>query len=335
VIKNKENIAVIIPTYNGLKHLETCFDSLRKQTFNSVPFKSEVRIILVDNGSSDGSIEYTNIHYPEVEIIKLDKNYGFAKAVNEGIKYSLKDENIKRILLLNNDIECTDNFLEEMLKGFTEEYTGSVACKMMNFYNRNTIDDAGDFIKLIGSPYARGHAEEDKGQYDTAEYIFGACAGAAFYRREVFESIGFFDEDFFAYYEDVDFSLRMQLAGYKCYYNPKAVCYHKRGATGNYVTGWMTMLCEKNLITLRIKNYPLSLYFRLTPLFMVGRIKRYYGFLRAKMLKVFMGAIKGYIMGLANVPKSIFKRRKIQSMRKVDNEYIYSIFTYKKDKYKF
>lgn len=320
-------IAIIIPTYNGLKHLETCFDSLRNQKFNSFSEKPEVRIILVDNGSTDGSLEFTNKNYPEVEVIGLEKNYGFAKAVNEGIKYALKDERVKRILLLNNDIECEEYFLEEMLKGFTEDFIGSVACKMMNYYNRDVFDDAGDFIKLIGSPYARGHGEKDTGQYDKPEFIFGACAGAAMYRRKIFDVIGFLDEDFFAYYEDVDFSFRIQLAGYKCFYNPKAICYHKRGATSGYTSGWQTMLCERNLIAMRIKNYPLSLYIKLTPLFFVARLKRYYGFLRAGWYKVFFSAVSGYIKGLVRVPSSIIKRGKVQKLKKVNNKYIHSIFT--------
>ncbi|MBI5403112.1 MAG: glycosyltransferase family 2 protein [Ignavibacteriae bacterium] len=320
-------ITVVIPTYNGLKHLETCFDSLRNQKFESFAEKPEVRVILVDNGSSDGSVEFVTKNYPEVEIIKLDKNYGFAKAVNEGIKYSLESGDTKRILLLNNDIECADNFLEEMLKGFTDDFIGSVACKMMNFYNRDVFDDAGDFIKLIGSPYARGHGEKDTGQYDKPEFIFGACAGAAMYRSEIFGEIEFFDEDFFAYYEDVDFSFRIQIAGYKCFYNPKAICYHKRGATSGYTSGWQTMLCERNLIAMRIKNYPLSLYIKLTPLFFIARLKRYCGFLRAGWYKVFFSAVSGYLKGLARVPSSVIKRRKVQKMKKVDNKYIYSVFT--------
>jgi GT2 family glycosyltransferase len=327
-------ISIIIPTYNGLEHLKTCFESLRKQTLNFQTGNDPcVKLVLVDNGSTDGTLDFIKINYPEIEVVKLAKNYGFAKAVNEGIKYSFKNEKVTHIVLLNNDIECEENFLEEMMKGFVDESVGSVACKMLNFYRRNIIDDAGDFIKLIGSPYARGHAEEDKGQYDKEEFIFGACAGAVLYSKDVFESIGYFDEDFFAYYEDVDFSLRMQLAGFKCYYNPKAVCYHKRGATGGYSTGWMTMLCEKNLIALRIKNYPLSLYLGLTPLFLIGRLKRYYGFLKAKMYKVFISAIKGYLFGLLNIPKNIYKRKKIQKLKKVDNKYIYTILTYKKNKF--
>ena len=167
-----------------------------------------------------------------------------------------------------------------MLNGLVTNDTGFVASKMLNYYNRSIIDDAGDGIKMIGSPFARGHGEEDKGQYDTPGFILGACAGAALYKREVFEAAGFFDEDFFAYYEDIDFSLRLQIAGYKCYYNPKAICYHKRGATTNNIPGFQVKLCERNLILLRIKNYPLGLYIRLYPLFFIGRLKRYFDYLK-------------------------------------------------------
>lgn len=313
-------ISIVIPTYNGIRHLKTCFDSLMIQSFK------DFGIILVDNGSNDGTIEFTDKEYPMVEVIKLDTNTGFAHAVNEGIRHSLKDRNITHILLLNNDIECSQDFLEEMLKGFINDETGSVACKMMNYYERNKFDDTGDFIKFKGSPYARGHAEIDTGQYDTPEFIFGACAGAALYKREVFESIGFFDEDFFAYYEDIDISLRSQLSGFKCYYNPRAVCYHKRGATSPYHSGWQTKQCEKNLIALRIKNYPASIYLMLSPFFLVGRIKRFLGFIRHQPLRIFQSAVTGYFLGLLQIPKSLKKRKQIQKLKKVNNKYFRKLF---------
>ncbi len=303
-------ISVVIPTYNGLEHLQSCFDSLLSQQVNSVHYKvkEDFRIILVDNGSADGTIQYVEKNYPGMELIKLDKNYGFAKAVNDGIKLSLLDEKVTHILLLNNDIECRVDFFEKVLNGFIDDEIGSVACKMINFYDRTKIDDVGDFIKLIGSPYARGHAETDLGQYDNPEYIFGACAGAALYKRDVFEKAGYFDEDFFAYYEDVDFSLRMQMMGFKCYYNPKAVCYHKRGATTSTKSGFQTMLCEQNLIALRLKNYPLFTYILLQPLFVAARIKRYAMFLFGNEPGLFLKALKGYFMGLKKIPGSIKKR---------------------------
>jgi GT2 family glycosyltransferase len=312
-------ISIVIPTYNGVEHLQSCFDSLMKQHINSVKCLIDIdfRIILVDNGSADNTLEFVGLNYPGIEIIKLDKNYGFAKAVNEGIKFSLLDKNVTHILLLNNDIECEESFLENMLNGFIEDNVGSVASKMLNFYNRNKIDDVGDYIKLFGSPYARGHAETDNGQYDKPEFVFGACAGAAMYKREVFERAGYFDEDFFAYYEDVDFSLRLRMFGYVCYYNPKAVCYHKRGATSSYNSGFQLMLCEQNLVSLRMKNYPFITYLKLQPLFAAARIKRYLRFVLNKEYTLLIKAVEGYLRGLMFLPKSIKKRKKLLNVVKI------------------
>ncbi len=312
-------VSIIIPNYNGIEHLKICFDSLRNQS------DREYKIILVDNDSKDDSVKFTEQNYPEVKILKLNSNTGFAKAVNEGIKYSQQYVKGEFILLLNNDTECDRNFLSEMIKGFKNNDTGIVACKMINFYDRTKIDDAGDFIKRKGSPYARGFEEKDLGQFDKKEYIFGACAGAAMYKQEVFDRIGLFDEDFFAYYEDVDFSFKAQLAGYKCYYNPSAVCYHKRGATTASKIGFQTMLCEKNLVALRIKNYPFSLLLTSFPFFVIVRIKRYYIFLTRYSFSLFMSALKGYFKGLLEVPKSLRKRSMIQKNRKVSIKYLESI----------
>ena len=313
-------ISVVIPNYNGESHLKECLESLYRQSYK------DFKIYLVDNNSSDNSVAFTKRNFPDVEVLSLDSNTGFAKAVNTGIKNSLDNEKIEYIVLLNNDIKCDINFLNELLSGFKTKNTGSVTCKMLNYYNRDIIDDAGDFIKKKGSPYARGHSEKDIGQYDTEEFIWGACAGAAVYKREVFDKVGFFDEDFFAYYEDVDFNFRMQLAGYKCYYNPKAVCFHKRGETFKDKTGLETMLCEKNLVALRIKNYPINILLKWIPYFLVVRIRRYYGFIRNYSYKVFWSAVKGYLKGLTEIPKSLAKRRKIQRQMKVTPEYIESIF---------
>lgn len=313
-------VYVVIPNYNGLRHLRDCFDSLVKQSCK------EFKVVLVDNNSSDESIAFTNRYYPGVIVIKLDKNTGFAKAVNEGIKFALKDINTKYVILLNNDVECDENFISELVKGVEENDCSSCASKMLNFYDRTKIDDTGDFIKKKGSPFARGHSEKDKGQYNTPEYIFGPCAGAAIYKREVFPTVGFFDEDFFAYYEDIDFSFRMQLYGLKCYYNPKAICYHKRGATTKDKIGFETELCEKNLIALRIKNYPLLMLLKYELFFFFARFRRYYYFYRDFSFQVFKSAVKGYFRGLLEIPISLSKRSEIQRSKSVSNYYIENLF---------
>jgi len=312
-------ISIIIPNLNGLHHLKVCFDSLRIQS------EKQFTVILVDNNSSDESVKFTEEYYPEVQIIKNKTNNGFAKAVNQGIKYSIEKLNSDYIILLNNDTECDRNFLKEMLKGFENKETGSVACKMLNFSDRTIIDDAGDFVKMTGSPYARGFGEKDNGQYDKKEFIFGACAGAAAYKREVFGSAGYFDEDFFAYYEDVDFSFRLQLAGYKCFYNPEALVYHKRGATSKSNSGFQVKMCEKNLIALRIKNYPMSMLVYCFPFFTFVRMKRYLLFIFKESFKIFLSAVSGFLKGILEIPSSISKRKKIQKNISVSKEYIRSI----------
>ena len=313
-------IGIVIPNFNGVKHLDVCFRSLSEQSY------SGFNVLLIDNNSADDSVEFVKKYYPEVEIIVNPENYGFAKAVNIGINRFL-DSGCDYILLLNNDIECDKNFVSEMVKGFVSDNIGSIACKMINYYNRDTIDSAGDFIKRKGSPYARGHGELDNGQYDKPEYIFGTCAGAALYKAEVFQKVGLFDEDFFAYYEDVDMDLRMQLMGYKCWYNPKAVCWHKRGATIKSRIGYETMLCEKNLVAFRLKNYPMSLYIKYQVFFTAGRMLRYYGILRHVSVKTFFMAIYGYLLGLLKSPENIMKRKHIHNNKIISNNDFEKLFT--------
>jgi len=311
-------VYVVIPNFNGKHHLETCLPSLINQTFKNF------KIIVVDNASNDDSLSYIEKFHPDVFVIKLDANFGFAKAVNIGIIHALKDNATTHIVLANNDIEFDENFLYEMLQGFENENIGSVSAKMINFYKRDIIDDAGNFVSKKSFPIVRGHGEKDKGQYDTKEYIFGACAGAAIYKKEVFINTGLFDEDFFAYLEDVDFSFRMQLKGYKCLYNYKAICYHKRGGTFSQQQSFQTYLMERNMFVLRVKNFPVSVllkYFFYYILHFSYRIIKYFIVYSPKIS--YYGA-KGFFNGLLMIPKLLGKRFEIQRSRNVNNSYILS-----------
>jgi GT2 family glycosyltransferase len=316
-------ISIVIPNLNGLDDLKLLFESLSRQSYN------DFQVILVDNGSSDDSVSYTENNFPGHNIIKLEKNHGFSAAVNQGIRFALDKFKPEYILLLNNDIELSNNFLEEAIKTFANvPDAGFIAVKMMNYFNRNIIDNTGDFIKSNGgSPLMRGFGEIDTGQYDKAEYIFGACAGAAFYSSQLFRDAGLFDEDFFAYLEDIDLSFRFQLKGYKCYYNPKIMCYHKRGETTKKFTGWETYYSEKNLVSMRLKNYPLSIYMKYFPLFFISRVRRFIKFFLKYPKEVFSNAFRGYIKGLTEIPSALRKRRAIQKGSKVSAAYIESLFT--------
>jgi len=315
-------ISIVIPNYNGSDNLPALYKSISEQSFK------DYKIIFVDNGSSDNSIGITRKYFPDSEIISLEKNFGFAKAVNDGIKYSLEDLKSEYLLLLNNDIELKMDFLEKGIKTFSDVAEASfIAVKMMNYFNRDFIDDTGNFIKSNGgSPMMRGFREKDAGQYDKPEFIFGACAGAAFYKSEVFIKTGLFDEDFFAYLEDVDLSFRFQLAGFKCYYNPEIVCYHKRGETTKKFSGWETYYTEKNLLALRLKNYPVTTYLKYSPLFFAARFLRFLKFFFRYPPGVFSSAVKGYFRGLSEIPSSLKKRCKIQKTKVASAKYIESLF---------
>jgi len=304
-------ISIVIPNYNGLSHLKTCFDSLKNQNFKNFS------VILVDNNSNDDSICFTKNNYPDVKIISLNDNYGFSKAVNVGIEYSLKEKENMYVLLLNNDVECKKDFLNQMLDGFIHKDIGSVACKMLNFYNHKIIDNTGLFMDLKDLPLLRGYQETDTGQYDEKEYVFGACAGAGIYHRKVFKTIGIFDEDFFAYHEDMDFNLRLQLSGFKCFYNPEAVCYHKGSSTSGNKSDFKIYLCEKNIILLRLKNYPAKILFQYSIFNFYFGIKRFLRYFIDGSFSNFWSAVKGFTNGMLSSMKILKKRKELMKLQKI------------------
>ena len=217
-------ISVIIINHNGKEHLEACLKSLAAQTLG----QDEFEIILVDNGSTDGSVEYLEKNFPAVRIVGLKENTGFSRAANAGFRSSLGE----LAVFLNNDTEARPDWLFE-LKRAAEEHKDFAffASKMLFFDRRDSIDSAGDVFSALGHGVKRGHGQKDAGQFDREEEVFGACGGAAMYLRQAFLDAGGFDEKFFAYCEDVDLNFRLRKAGYKCLFVPKAVVYHKLGGT--------------------------------------------------------------------------------------------------------
>jgi len=198
---------------------------------------------------------------------------------------------------------------------------GICASKMYNYYQRNIIDNAGDFMSIY--PYPCGYGEMDSPNFSNEKYVLSACAGAAIYRREVFDRVGLFDEDFFAYYEDVDLSYRAQWAGFKVLYVPTAVVYHIHKASSDRIKSRRFYLEARNLIVLHIKNTPSSLLLRVLTILSIETLLRtsYYSLTTGNLtmiFKVWVGIIK-------QVPSSIKKRRLIEKDKKVTDEYICSI----------
>ena len=216
-----QEISVIIPNYNGMAYLDGVLSGLECQTVKNF------EVILVDNGSGDGSCAFVAASYPWVRLIELPENFGFCKAVNEGIKAS----RAPYVLLLNNDIEVTRDFIEQMLQGIRRHPKAfSGAARMIQFHDRDRLDDAGNYYCALGWAFARGKGKNIH-TYEKEEKIFASCAGAAIYRKDIFEKIGYFDEEHFAYLEDMDVGYRARINGYENWYFPLAKVYHVGSGT--------------------------------------------------------------------------------------------------------
>ncbi|MDE7332924.1 MAG: glycosyltransferase family 2 protein [Lachnospiraceae bacterium] len=237
---------VVIPNYNGIKYIDACLHSVCKGSV--VP-----EIILVDNGSTDGSLLLVKEKYPSVKILEFAENTGFSKAVNAGIKMA----GTRYVLLLNNDTVAGQEMtarLEEAMEEHPEIF--SAGARMINLHDKNKLDGAGDFYCALGWAYARGK-DKPADSYNKPGRIFSACAGAAIYRRELFEKIGYFDENHFAYLEDIDIGYRADIYGYPNRYVPEAEVFHAGSAvSGSRHNAFKVKLSARNSIYLVYKNMP-------------------------------------------------------------------------------
>ncbi len=309
-------VTVVIPNWNGEAHLPTCLESLRRQTFR------DFEVIVVDNGSTDGSLALLARDYPEVQVLALGENRGFAGACNAGIRAARGEF----IVLLNNDTEAEPHWLEEVVAAFRRHpEAGLVASKMLLFDRRDVLHTAGDYYRVDGRPGNRGVWETDRGQYDREEYVFSACGGSAAYRRAMLEGVGLLDEDFFYSCEDVDLAWRAQLAGWRCIYAPRAVVYHKLSATGGGVTA--SFYDGRNFIYLLVKDYPGDLWRRYWRAILRAQFRLAWEALRAWRGAAARARLRGMVAGLLGIPRMLRKRRAVQRTRRVDTDYLLSVLT--------
>ncbi len=312
--------SVVIPNWNGAHHLPVCLDALRAQTY------PHVEVVLVDNGSTDGSHALVREHYPEVKLLALDRNLGLTGGNNAGFRAAQGEI----LVSLNNDTEAEPRFVEALVAALADRpQAGMAAAKMRLFDQRHILHSAGDGYGVDGIPFNRGVWQVDEGQFDAAGWIFGGCGGAVAYRRAMLDAVGLFDESFFMYCEDVDLNWRAQLAGWGCWYTPEAVVYHKLSATGggplaSFYTG-------RNTLWVLAKNYPgplLRRYWR--------QIARAQAAVTRDALRAWRGAaararLRGQMAGLLGWPKMLKKRRSIQAARRVSLDAIEALLTQDQD----
>ena len=279
-----QEVTVVVPNYNGREFVGACLESLQKQN------NQEMAVILVDNGSTDDSIAFVNENYPLVQVISVPDNMGFCAAVNAGIKAS----ETEYVILLNNDTEVEANFAKELVSAIKRHPKAfSCGAKMMQYKQRNLVDDVGNFYNALGWAYAEGKGRLEV-IYDEEKKIFSACAGAAIYRRELLLKLNLFDEEHFAYLEDTDIGYRAQIAGYENWFAPKARVYHMGSATsGSRYNQFKIRYSSRNNIYMIYKNMPIGQIILNLPFLILGF-----------SAKILFFAIKGfgreYIAGIKN-----------------------------------
>lgn len=307
-------VDIIVLNFNGRRFLEECLLSLKQQTYQ------DFEVLLVDNASSDDSVEFVQNTFPDVKLLQLPENFGFCGGNNQGIRST----SAEYVALLNNDTEADPKWLESLVSVLDHEpLVGFCASKMIRIQDKTTIDTAGDIFYTHGVGGKRGSGLSIS-HYTVPEYIFGACAGAAIYRRSMLDEVGLFDEDFFAYDEDIDLSFRCQLQGYRCKYVPHAIVYHHVGGSFGQLSAENVRRIRRNMLEVVLKNMPTSLLVRYLP-----KILMYFllGDLRYAIQGYGRAVIHARYENLRRLPMTLDKRRNIQSKRRAIDAEIKAILT--------
>ena len=309
-------LSIVIPNWNGRRYLPTCLDSLLSQTY------ADIEILLVDNASTDSSCALVAGDYPQVKLIELPQNRGFTGACNIGMGRSSGEF----IALLNNDTEVDAEWAGEIVRAFARcPEAGMVASKILLFDQRDHFHTAGDIFRIDGSAGNRGVWQRDSGQFNREEFVFGACGGAAAFRKSMLDQIGLLDDDFFFLLEDIDLAWRAQLAGFKALYLPSAVVYHHLSATGggaiaSYYDG-------RNGIWLLIKNVPGRLLRKYARLIIARQCRLAWDALKAWRGEAARARLRGMLRGMLGCRGALGKRRRIQRGKVVSDDYLDSMLT--------
>ena len=309
-------ISVVIPNYNGARVLGPCLEALGQQT------RSDIEVILVDNGSNDGSADLASGFRPSIRLISFDRNMGFAAAVNAGIKAARG----RFVALLNNDVQVEPTWLAELERVLDRDpLTFAVGPKLLLDPERDRINVVGIKLKENAESASIGAGQKDRGQFDRPGQVFGVSAGAALYRRETFEDVGLFDEDFFAYLEDVDLSFRARLLGYRFRYAPASRAYHRKGWTTRrrMSSAFEVKLNARNVLLYQVKNLPPGAWRAHRGRIVLRHLEL---FLRYTVQRLHTGETRPYLSGKLDFWRMrrqvLDKRRAIQADRRTPDEAI-------------
>jgi GT2 family glycosyltransferase len=317
-------VSVVVVNWERRELLRACLRSLEEQTVR------DMEVVVVDNGSHDGSAEMVEREFPRARLIRNKENRGFCAANNQGIAAARG----RYIALLNNDAEADPKWLEALLGAFgTGPDVGMAASKILVWENRSTIDKAGHLIYPDGQNRGRGTGEVDRGQYDQVEETAWPDGCAAMYRKDMLDGLGGFDEDFFAYADDAELGLRARLAGWRCLYIPSAVVYHHLGSTLGRYSAERLILIERNRIWLAAKLFPWPSLL-LTPFYFVlrtaagaygaaqgrGEAGRFAG--QRSFWLLIQCLIRANVAALGGLPRILAKRREVARIRRLSSREI-------------
>ena len=306
-VRHAPFMSVIVPNYNGARFLPTVLDALRRQTFG------DFETIVIDDAGTDESVALVERDYPDVRLLVNRRNMGFVRACN--IAADAADGRI--IVLLNSDTEPEPTWLEELARAVCAHPTAAViTSKLLLFDDRTRLHTAGDMLGVDGIPRNRGVWETDRGQYDAAVEVFSGCGGATAYRREVWQALGGFDEDFWMYLEDVDFAFRARLAGWQAVFAPGARVYHHLSASGGDVLS--SYYVGRNTIWTIVKNMPRRLLVENLPAMVTAQLRIALDALRNIRGEAARQRLRGQIAGILGLPRQLRKRRIIQAEKRVD-----------------
>lgn len=309
-------VSVVVPNWNGERFLEDCLESLRAQTYEPVEY------LVVDDGSTDLSPDLVEARFAEMRLIRRAENGGFARAANEGMRQAAGDV----VALLNNDAAASPTWVEEIVAAFERHpEAGSVACKMVLWEAPEVINSAGDVFLRSGVPDSRGVWQVDRGQYEEEEAIFGACGGAAAYRRAMLEDIGLFDERFFMYCEDVDLAFRAQLGGYPCIYTPRAVVRHRLSATG--AGPLASFHCGRNFVWILARDLPGAAWRRHWRSILTTQVRLAWEAMRHAREPAARARLRGQLAGILTMRRFLAERAKLSATRRVTDDYLLALLT--------
>ncbi len=321
---SKENlpfVSIIVVNYNGKQFLGECFASLENSDYPRDKFE----VILVDNASTDGSVQYIRENFSWVNVLALDKNYGFCKPNNEGVKIARGEY----VVLLNNDTAVTKEWLLEWVKGaLSEEQVASCASKMLYYDRRNVINTAGGKLTIIGGGFYKGYGDEDGNEYNKIEYTGFGCGAGVLVKKELFQYVGGFDEDYFASCEENDLGWKLWLYGYKVLYVPTAVMYHKESGTFGSRSTFESIkvyFITRNRLYNLIKNLEAKNVIRAFFISVGFNLYRSTRYLVQGNFASIESIARAHLDFIKNLRAMLAKRRVVQSQRKLSDKRLYEL----------